>query len=86
MHRKIIKLSEYEIDEIFDKININRILLTKYIKSNQIKTKFLFMSECKNYIFYSCYKKINKCKGTAKINKNTKDMIITNLCEKIWNI
>ena len=64
------------------KKNINKIAITKYIKAIKMKTKFLFSSESKNFIFYSCYKKISKCKGTAKINKNTKEFIITNLCDK----
>lgn len=48
---------------------------------NKIKTKFLYSSETKNYIFFSCYKKKYGCKGTAKINKTKKTFIITYYCD-----
>ena len=69
---EVNELDEYEIKEIFSNNNVNRISIIKYIKSLKIKTRFLFTAESKNYIYYSCYKKIKKCKGTAKINKNSK--------------
>ena len=78
---EILELNENETKEIFENNNIKKISISKYVKTLKFKTKFLFTSESKNYIFYSCYKKINNCKGTAKINKNTKELIITNLCD-----
>ena len=37
---------------------------------------------CKlRYIFYSCYKKNYKCRGTGKIDKNNKKFIITKYCD-----
>ena len=38
--------------KIFEKNNINKIAITKYIKTIKMKTKFLFSSESKNFIFY----------------------------------
>ena len=51
-----LSLTKYEEKEIYDKNIINKIPLLKTKKN--LKIKYLFNSESKNYIFYSCYKKI----------------------------
>ena len=45
-----------------------------------MKTRYLYLWQSKNFIYYDCYKKIIKCPGTAKVNKNSKKFIITNFC------
>jgi len=75
-------LTNYEISEIFNKNNKNHIPLIKYIEELNLKTKYLYLSESKNYIYYACYKKISNCKGTGKVDKANKKFIITYFCDK----
>ena len=67
----------------FDNNNINKIPIIKLVETNKykIKTRYLFSSESKNFIYYSCYKKKYNCKGTAKVDKKNKDFIITFYCD-----
>ena len=62
---KILDLTNYEISKIFGKNNKNHIPLIKYIEELNLKTKYLYSSKSKNYIYYACYKKISNCKGTG---------------------
>ena len=55
----VITFTNYETTEIFDKNNIHHIPLIKYIKALKIKTRYLYLPESKNYICFSCYKKIS---------------------------
>ena len=80
---KSIPLEDVEKIELFDNNNINKISITKQIETDKgiIKTKYLFSSESKNFIYYSFYKKKYNCKGTAKVDKKNKDFIITCYCD-----
>jgi len=80
---KSLPLDDTEKKEIFDNNNINKISIIKTVETNKckIKTKYLFSSESKNFIYYYCYKKKYSCKGTAKIDKVNKDFNITCYCD-----
>lgn len=47
-----------EYKEIFDRNNINRMPLLKYIKSQYLKTGYLYLSESKNFIINQILEKI----------------------------
>ena len=81
---KIIEfdLSEYEYKEIINNKNIKKMAITKI--NNNIKTKFLFTSSSKNYIYYNCSQK-RTCSGKAKIDLKTNKFIITTLSNKDIN-
>ena len=80
---KRIPLDDSEQSEIIDNNNLNKIPITKTVETEKcnIKTKYLFSSESKNFIYYSCYKKKYNCKGTAKVDKINKKFIITCFCD-----
>ena len=54
----VIPLTTKEIDEYLDNKNPIKKPIIKNTNNNKIKTKFLFRSESKNFIYYSCSKKI----------------------------
>ena len=47
----------------------------------KIDIKYLYKSKSKNFIFYICSQR-PECNGRGKININTKEFYITNLCDK----
>jgi len=77
----VIPLTTKEIDEYLDNKNPIKKPIIKNTNNNKIKTKFLYCSESKNFIYYSCFKKKFCCKGSAKINKKNKTFIITKFCD-----
>ena len=80
---KLLNINDYESKEIFGYNNINKIPLIKTLKIDDttIKAEFLYISECKNKIYYNCYKKKFKCERAAKIEKINKKFIITSYCD-----
>ena len=73
------KLTDTQEDFIFNKKKF--IKIDYYNKEEDIKTTYTYISETKNFIFYNCNVR-KKCNGKGKINKNTKEFIITELCNK----
>lgn len=74
-------LSDNEIKDYIENTNDNKKPIISNTNKNKIKTKFLYSSETKNYIYFYCYKRKYGCKGTAKINKKEKKLVITYYCE-----
>ena len=74
---KSIPLEDVEKIELFDNNNINKISITKQIETDKgiIKTKYLFSSENKNFIYYSCYKKNITVKVQQKLIKKIKILL-----------
>lgn len=70
-----------EIKDYIENNNIEKKPIIRNTNKDKTKTKFLFCSETKNFIYFSCYKKKFSCHGTAKINKPKKTFIITKYCE-----
>ena len=68
---KSLPLDDTEKKEIFDNNNINKISIIKTVETNKckIKTKYLFSSESKNFIYYYCYKKNIVVKVQPKLIK-----------------
>ena len=74
-------LNDNEIKEYIENINDNKEPIISKTNKNKIKTKFLYSSETKNYIYFYSYKRKYGYKGTATINKLEKKLIITYYCE-----
>ena len=75
---KRIPLYDSEQSEIIDNNNLNKIPIIKTVETEKcnIKTKYLFSSESKNFIYYSCYKKNIIVKVQQKLIKSIKNLLL----------
>ena len=88
---KTKSLKNPKIKKYFVKISLDDCIIKKikeykgktdipyFNKKNNIKTIFSFKNSSINYYYYQCNKR-PKCHGYAKLDKNNKEFIITNLC------
>ena len=74
-------LSTEEIKILITDKNITKEPIIRICDKNHIKTKYLYLSNTDNYIYYACYQKKLCYMGKAKIDIKNKKFIITEYCD-----